>query len=88
MRVPPAIFVAAAVLLAPPFGWGLGVMLAYAIAGPDFGQLPAGTVPVSIAASIAFALWPRPSPQTRLAIMAVGTAVFVVASFIAQRFSA
>ncbi|HZR62870.1 MAG TPA: hypothetical protein VFA80_18145 [Xanthobacteraceae bacterium] len=83
MRIPPVLFVIAAVTLALPFGWGLGVVLAYAIAGSDFGQLPAGTVPLAIMASIAFALWPQPSPQTRCAIMAVGTAGFILASLIA-----
>lgn len=83
MRISSAIFVVAAVLLALPFGWGLGVVLAYMIAGSDFGQLPAGTVPLSIVASIAFALSPQVAPKTRLAVMAVGTVGFVLASLIA-----
>jgi hypothetical protein len=83
MRIPSVLFVAAAVLLALPFGWGLGVVIAYAIAGPDFGQLPAGTVPLAIVAAIVFALSPRLSPKRRFAIMATGTAGFVVASLIA-----
>jgi len=83
MRIPQVIFVGAAVLLALPFGWGLGVVLAYAIAGSDFGQLPVGTVPLSIVASIAFALSPQPSPKSRFAIMAIGTAGFILASLIA-----
>lgn len=83
MRIPPVLFVIAAVLLALPFGWGLGVVLAYAIAGSDFGQLPAGTVPLAIVGSVVFALSPKLAPQTRCAIMAVGTAGFILASLIA-----
>jgi hypothetical protein len=82
MRISSVLFVIAAVLLALPFGWGLGVVLAYAIAGSDFGQLPAGTVPLAIVASIVFALSPKLSPKTRFIIMATGTAGFVLASLI------
>jgi len=82
MRIPNFILVVAAVILALPFGWGLGVLLAYGIAGKDFGQLPAGTVPVAIIGSIVFALSPRTSAQTRFAIMAGGTSVFVLLSFL------
>ena len=77
MRIPTAILIVAAVVLALPFGWGLGVMLAYAIAGKDFGQLPAGTVPIAIAAAVAFAVLPSISPTVRFAVTAAGAAVFV-----------
>jgi len=43
MRVPSWILVTAAVVVAFPFGWGLGVLVAYLIAGKSFGQLPALT---------------------------------------------
>jgi hypothetical protein len=76
MRILSALLVIAAVVLALPFGWGLGVFLAYAIAGPDFGQLPAGTIPIALIASIVFALLPSISAKTRFTVMAVGTAVF------------
>lgn len=78
MRLPPWVLVTAAVLLAFPFGWGLGVLAASLIAGPDFGQLPALTVPFGIFAAIVFALLPVASPRARLTIMAVGTAIFLV----------
>lgn len=78
MRISSVIFTAAAVLLALPFGWGLGVALAYAIAGKDFGQLPAGTVPIALIASVAFAVWPAISAKVRCTIMAIGTAGFVL----------
>ena len=52
MRIFSFFLIAAAVILALPFGWGLGVVFAYAIAGKDFGQLPVGTVPIAIVASI------------------------------------
>lgn len=80
MRISSVIFTTGAVLLALPFGWGLGVALAYAIAGKNFGQLPAGTVPIALMASVAFAPWPAISAKARCAIMAAGTAVFVLIS--------
>ncbi len=86
MRIPPSLLIAAAVILALPFGWGLGVVLAYAIAGKDFGQLPVGTVPIAIVASIVFALSPAISPKTRVMVMTTGTAVFVLLSLIGWPF--
>lgn len=76
--MPSSITIAGAVVLAFPFGWGLGVLAAYLIAGSDFGQLPAATVPIAIVASIAFALWPALKASTRLTVMLVGTALFVL----------
>jgi hypothetical protein len=61
--------VAAAVLVALPFGWGLGVFVAYLVAGRNFGQLPALTVPLCLIASIVFALSRSFTPGTRLTIM-------------------
>jgi hypothetical protein len=51
MRIPSWLLVIAAVLAAFPFGWGLGVFVAYLVAGKNFGQLPVLTVPLGIAAS-------------------------------------
>ena len=68
----------AAMLMAIPFGWGLGVLAAYVVAGKEFGQLPVATVPLGIIASIAFALWPSIRAGTRLAVMVVGCVAFVV----------
>ena len=82
MRVHPVVMLIAAVILALPFGWGLGVVLAYAIAGPQFGVLPALTIPIATAGAIAFVLASSMTAQTRLAIMAGGSAVFVVLSLI------
>jgi hypothetical protein len=45
------------VVAAIPIGWVLGVAIARVVAGRDFGQLPLMTVPIGIAASIAFAIW-------------------------------
>jgi len=78
MRIPSWILVIGAVLAAFPFGWGLGVFIAYLVAGKNFGQLPALTVPLGIIASIAFALARSLSPGTRLTIMAAGTVVFLL----------
>lgn len=82
MRIPSAVLVAAAVILALPFGWGVGVIVAYMIAGKDFGQLPAGTVPIAIVASITFALSASISPKTRFAVTASGTLLFILLSLI------
>jgi hypothetical protein len=56
MRIPSRVLVTAAVLAAFPFGWGLGVFVAYLVAAKNFGQLPALTVPLCIIAAIVFAL--------------------------------
>jgi hypothetical protein len=71
----------AAVVAALPFGWGLGVIAAYLIAGGNFGQLPALTVPLGIVAAVVFALSPIGRPATRLAIMIVGTGIFLLLGF-------
>jgi hypothetical protein len=83
MRTPSWVVVIAAVVMAVPFGWGAGVLAAYLLAGPDFGQLPAATVPLGILGSIAFALMPLFKPKTRLAVMAGGTVVFILIARIA-----
>jgi hypothetical protein len=70
--------VAAAVLAAFPFGWGAGVTAAHLLAGPDFGQLPALTVPLGIIAAIVLALLPLMSAQKRLLVMVVGTGFFIL----------
>jgi len=80
VQFPSWVIVAAAVITALPFGWGLGVIAAYLLAGPSFGQLPALTVPLGIIAAIAFALLPMLSAPKRLLIMAAGTALFVLLS--------
>jgi len=77
MQFPSWAMVASAVVMAFPFGWGLGVLVAYFMAGSNFGQLPAATIPIAIVAAIVFALWPSLKPSTRLAVLLVGTATFV-----------
>jgi hypothetical protein len=69
-------------ILALPFGWGLGMLAAYVIAGPDFGQLPVGTIPIALIGSIVFAVQPSISAKTRFTVMAAGTAVFVFLAWI------
>ncbi len=78
MRTPSWMVVGFAVVMALPFGWGLGVMIAYVIAGRDFGQLPAATVPLGIVAAIVFAVSPTFDARTRLKVMLAGTAAFVL----------
>lgn len=77
MRIPSSVVVAGALVLAVPFGWGLGVFAAYAIAGRDFGQLPVLTVPLCIVGSIAFASWPTVKASTRFKFMLAGTLLFI-----------
>jgi len=69
---------AAAVIAAFPFGWGLGLIAAYLIAGHDFGQLPALTVPLCIVSAIAFALSLLLTPGRRLAILVLGSGLFIL----------
>jgi hypothetical protein len=78
MPIPSWVVVAAAVVAALPFGWGLGVLTAYLLAGRNFGQLPALTVPLAILLSIAFAFSPFLTPVKRLAIMVIGTGLFIL----------
>ncbi|MBV8934856.1 MAG: hypothetical protein JO320_09640 [Alphaproteobacteria bacterium] len=80
MRVRSWAIIAAAVIAALPFGWGLGLTAAYLIAGHDFGQLPALTVPLGIVAAIAFALSPLLTPGKRLAILVIGSGLFILLS--------
>jgi len=74
----PKLAVVAAVVLALPAGWGLGVLLAYAIAGRNFGQLPALTVPLGMAAALIFALWPSLPPSIRFKVMLCACGMFIV----------
>jgi hypothetical protein len=78
MQFPTWVVVTAAVIAAFPFGWGLGVTAAYLLAGSDFGQLPALTVPLGIIAAIVFALLPLLSARKRLLIMVAGTGLFIL----------
>jgi hypothetical protein len=78
MRVAPWITVTAWALLALPFGWGLGLFVAYLIAGKNFGQLPVATVPLGIIVALVFALWPSVDASFRLKILGIGTALFIL----------
>jgi hypothetical protein len=78
MQTPSWVLVIASVVAAFPFGWGLGVLAAYLIAGRDFGQLPALTVPLGIVAALVFALSPWLSAGKRLAIILTLTGVLVL----------
>ena len=78
MQFPTWAVVAAAVVAAFPFGWGLGVAAAYLLAGPDFAQLPALTVPLGFIAAIVFALLPLLSARKRLLMMVGGTGLFIL----------
>jgi hypothetical protein len=83
MQVPPWVTVAACAVLALPFGWGLGVLAAYLVAGKNFGQLPTATVPLGIGAALVFAFWPSLKPGTRFKVMLGGTAVFIMLAWLA-----
>jgi hypothetical protein len=82
MQIPSWITVVAAVVMAFPFGWGLGVVGAYVLGGKNFGQLPAATVPLGIVASIVFALWPSLTPSTRLKVMVAGSTAFILLAWL------
>jgi hypothetical protein len=70
--------IAAAAVLAVPFGWGLGVFIADVVGGRDFGQLPVLTVPLGIVAAVVFAFLPVFTPATRLTVMAAGCVLFIL----------
>ena len=76
--MPSWLIVSAAVVLAFPFGWGVGVLSALLIGGSNFGQLPALTVPLGIIAAIVFALWPSFKAGTRFKVMLAGSVAFVL----------
>ena len=77
MRIPSWVVTAAALVMALPFGWGLGVIAAFVVAGKEFGQLPVATVPLGIVASFVFALWQPIRAGVRLAVLVAGTVVFI-----------
>jgi hypothetical protein len=54
------------------------VVAVHLLAGPDFGQLPALTVPVGVIAAIVFALCPLLNPKKRLLVMVAGTGLFIL----------
>lgn len=65
----------AAVIVAIPSGWLLGILAAQLVVGRDTGVFPVLTIPLGLAAAIGFALTPRVGPATRFAILAAGAAV-------------
>jgi hypothetical protein len=70
--------IAAAVVAALPFGWGLGVLAAYLLVGPDFGVFPVLTIIPGIIGAIAFALSPALTAGMRLAILVIGTGLLML----------
>jgi hypothetical protein len=78
VRIPAWMVVAAAVVAALPCGWGLGVVAAYLIAGPDFGVLPVATIPFGVLATMWFALSRRFGAWTRFTVLIVTTGLFLL----------
>jgi hypothetical protein len=76
--MPKWLLTAATVLLALPFGWGMGLLAAYLIAGKNFGQLPAATVSLGIIVAMIFAFWSSVKLSTRFTVMLVGTVAFIL----------
>ena len=72
------LIVAAAVVVAIPFGYALGVVAVSLLAGPDIGQMPVMSVPIAILGSIIFALLPVLTPRIRLTILAAGAVVLIL----------
>jgi len=81
-RIPQWLIVVGAVGAAIPFGWGVGVAAAYAIAGQDIGQLPAATVPIGILASMVFAIWPTVKAKMRFQILSLGALAFILLAWL------
>lgn len=78
MRVPSWLIVTLAVIVAIPFGWGLGVLAAQLAVGRDVGVLPVVTIPVAVIGAIVFAVSSVTTPLIRLGIMAAGLALFFI----------
>ena len=78
MGIPVKAVTAAAIIAAVPCGWALGVLAARLIAGPDFGVLPAATIPLGILAAMWLALSPRLGAWTRLAVLVITTGLFLL----------
>lgn len=78
MRVPSRLIVGTAVIMALPFGWGLGVVLPELAIGRDVGVLPALTIPFGVIGSVVFALSSIATPLMRLSILATGTVLFLI----------
>jgi len=78
MRIPSWLVVTAAVVMALPCGWGLGVVAAEAAVGRDVGVLPALTIPIAVIGLAAFALSPVATPPIRLAILTAGTVLLLL----------
>ena len=78
MRLPSWVIVVASVVAAFPFGWGLGVLAALLLVGHDFGVFPVLTIIPGILGAIAFAVSPVLTPGRRLAILVVGTGLFIL----------
>ena len=66
--------IAAAVVAAFPFGWGLGVLAAY----PMVGVFPVLTIIPGIIGAIAFALSPVLTAGMRLLILIIGTGLLIL----------
>jgi hypothetical protein len=78
VQVPRWVVVTLAVVAAVPFGWLLGVAVAELIVGRELGVFPVLTIPLGLAAAIAFALSSKVSPAARLAILLIGTGAFAL----------
>lgn len=78
MRVPSWLIVAAAVVMAIPCGWGLGVMAAELAVGRDVGVLPVVMIPVGVIGAIVFAVSSVATPLIRLVLLAAGTGLFLI----------
>lgn len=78
MGIPSKAITAAAITAAVPCGWALGVLAARLIAGPDFGVLPAATIPLGILAAMSLALSSRLGVWTRFAILVFTTGLFLL----------
>jgi hypothetical protein len=84
MRGSELLTVVAALVAALPFGWGLGVLAAYILAGQDFGQLPVLTVPLGLLTGVIVAVAPFTTPRKRLAILLAGDGAFLLLAWLAR----
>ncbi len=70
-----------AVLAAFPFAWATGVLIARLVAGPEFGVLPALTIPITLVAAIIFAFSSGVAPTTRRNMLVGGAVVSFIGMY-------
>lgn len=75
------LLIVAALLVALPFGFLLGMLIAWVVAGRStmVGMIPIMTIPPAVIAALVFALVPVFTAGTRLTTLAIGAVLMAIA---------